>query len=119
MTAVTDRVLRELAIGDIVAIVRRSLDRNRHGDGTPSPAYSELATALARLDRLGGLEALTLDLWRCELSDCRWAAAPAGPGADRPPASAGAPLRQQARRSAPAGSGAGAAAVTRRRRTGA
>jgi hypothetical protein len=58
----TRRILLELAIGDLVQLVRPTVDRNRRGDGTPSPAFEALALALDRFDRAGGLETLTIEL---------------------------------------------------------
>lgn len=64
MSRQTRRILLELAIADLVALVRPTVDRNRRGDGSASPAFEALATALDRFDRLGGSEALTLELTR-------------------------------------------------------
>jgi hypothetical protein len=58
----TRRILLELAIADLVALVRPVVERNRRGTGTPSPAVAALALALDRFDRLGGDETLSREL---------------------------------------------------------
>jgi len=83
MNRATRRALLELALQEMVSVVRASLDRNRTGDGHPGAVYQELAEALDRFDRLGGFEALRLDLWRDALGAVADAPPAAGSGAVR------------------------------------
>ena len=77
-------ILLELAVGDLVRLLRPTVDRNRRGDGTPSAAFDELTTALDRFDRAGGLETLSYALFLDEAADAPQAGDSAGIGGLRP-----------------------------------
>jgi hypothetical protein len=58
------RTLLHIALQDLVAIVRHAVDMNTTPSGTPTLTFEGPATALERFDRLGGFDALCLELWR-------------------------------------------------------
>ena len=82
-------ILLELAIGDLVRLLRPTVDRNQRGDGTPSAAFDELTTALDRFDRAGGQETLFWALFLDQAADAPQAGDSAGSGGLR---SASAPV---------------------------
>lgn len=106
----TRAALLGLALGDLIGLLRHSLDRNRRGDGSPSSAYADLALTLERFERLGGLDTVQDAL-------SGWAHEQDGGGPDHSGAVRRAPLcRPQSphpgQRSASARSGAGRSAGT-------
>jgi hypothetical protein len=58
------RTLLQIALQDLVAIVRHAVDMNSTPSGTPTLTFEGPAIALERFDRLGGFDALCLELWR-------------------------------------------------------
>lgn len=58
------RTLLQIALQDLVAIVRHAVAMNTMPGGQPTPSFDGPAAALERFDRLGGFEALCLELWR-------------------------------------------------------
>lgn len=105
MNRAARRTLLELALQEIVGVARASLDRNRTGDGHPGAVYQELADALDRFDRLGGFEALRLDLWRDELGAIAGTRPSASFGRVRSGSDAQPAADHSSARLAPAGSG--------------
>lgn len=58
------RTLLQLALEDLVAIVQRAVHRNTTPGGQAAAGFEDPAAALARFDRLGGFDALSLELWQ-------------------------------------------------------
>lgn len=58
------RTLLQIALQDLVAIVRRAVAMNTTPGGQPTSSFAGPAAALERFDRLGGFDALCLELWR-------------------------------------------------------